>query len=707
MTRAGKKAGLIVLFLTLTVIACPAAWAQMPVTFLNIEPVAGAFYGWGYNLTTQQFTAPCVNANSSATYSSGDSQQHSFFDLTENTATIAAQSNISASMALKVLAGGGTFAANSKASIATGSESSTYRQTLFAGASRYKMPNFLDLGQVSFRPQALQLLVSPGGKGQFSQQCGDAFVIGMQYGREFIGTASIVRQDLKSWTKYANETGMSYEDPTSKVSVDVNIGKSMEQAFGVQNIVVKTYSTGSNISSPTKAGELSDYYQTFLNSAGDDKVVKLIVAPYNLVEQFPWENPLKEITKEDYIGMMVVALWGLKAAINDADFVFAPQTAAMFALGSNNISKEQRINYIRQQRDSWQREYDMLLSSAQNCDRQFTDECRRLAEFYDRHRNLAAQRHAVLPDRYLSDCSQPFVLKDFTGLQTALSGQTFGTPFKGDSEASGNPVRVISQLKFLRDQRQLKADLSVAKIEWKRSEWKKMPVEVRSDKGESGWALKAHAVVFDLDQPARFGFGQENLKHCSFAGTGAELPAIQSPQAETAAQRFGFGQGIVQGYIDGITGKHPRGQQYFGNGEGALDYITCELDRKGKDNQMQCTGLGIRNVRLTLVSQQDLAADAWKSPGPILMPTALVNFSQGKPVALDQNSRQYAVFTQLLPAARQKHIAKAEAQKSASSQKFQSPRFSLPAAQFAIMQKRLELNQLKLKNQMNIQGIRQ
>lgn len=100
--------------------------------------------------------------------------------------------------------------------------------------------------------------------------------------------------------------------------------------------------------SSTKASELSDYYRQFLNSAGKEKIVKLVLALYSLIEQYPWENPLKEITKEDYIGTMVVALWSLRVAINDANFVLAPTTASMFALGSQKAIKDSRINFTRQ-----------------------------------------------------------------------------------------------------------------------------------------------------------------------------------------------------------------------------------------------------------------------------------------------------------------------------------------------------------------------
>ena len=692
MSEISKRIHLL-LFLSLVVFAGTAR-AEMPVTFLDIDPEGAAYYGWGYNTTTRQVTAPCLNVNSSATYATGEVEENSFFNFTENTATIAAESNLNVRAALKVLVGA---AASNKTSVVGGSQSSTYNQTLLASAYRYKIPKYLDLGEVSFKPSVLQALTTPGGKGQFSQQCGDAFVIGIQTGREFVGTAMVSRQDLKSWTRFANETDASASGLWGSAKLDVDLGKSMEQAFGSQNITVSTYSTGSNLLKPTKASELKNYYQRFLNSNGEEKTVRLTVAPYTVVDGYPWESPLAGNTREDYIGMMVVALWGLRAAVNDANFVLAPQTATMFALGLNSTVKTQRTSYIKQQRDAWQREYDMLLAAAQKCDSEFTDQCRDLAEFYDRNRNLASQWQAVLPERYLSDCYQQRGLNDFSALKNDLMTRNFGTPFKGDAETSGVRSRVVAELTLHKDQRQLKADLSVAKIEWKRKDWRKMPVEARSNKGESGWGLHAQAVIFDLDQPERYGLGQENLKHCSFVGEGVKATAIQTPTAADYTTRFGFGQRTTHGYIDGVTGKNPRGQQHFGAGEGVLDFITCEVDRGGNDNNMQCLDLGVRNVRLSLYSTQDLAADHWQKPAPPAVPTVLSNFRQNKPVALAQNVNQFAVFTQLVPAGRKQLVVAAEKQKTAASAKFRITRFALPAQQQGIARKRLDTNSLKLK----------
>jgi hypothetical protein len=683
------------------------ALADMPVTFLEVDAVPGAYFGWGYNLATQQFTSPCLDTNTSATYPSGAPDEGTAFEFAENTATIAAKSNLSVKASLKVLAGGGTYKASNKTEVAGGTESSTYSQSLFANAYRYDVPRFLDLGQVNFKDAPRNLLASPGGKGQFQQQCGDGFVLGIQQGREFIGTATVTKQTLKNWTKFANETGAEASGVWGNAQATVNIGQEMEQAFGSNNISVTTYSTGSNQTKPTQAGELKDYYQKFLNSSGEKAMVKLVIAPYKLVQDYPWENPLEGNTKEDYIGMMVAGLWELKAAIADANFILNPTTANMFALGFNNSVKTRRINYIKQQRDAWQREYDMLLSAAQKCDASFDNKCQQLAEFYDRNRNLAAQWHAIMPERYLSDCYQSLVINPTSTLKNALVQQNFATPVKGDSEEGGSTGRVVAKLMLKKDQRQLKADLAVAKIEWKRKEWRNQPLEVRPNKGESGWGLATQATLVDLDKPQQYGLGQENLKYCTWLGDGYQRMAINSPPAPDYFHRFGLQQVPVQGYIDGITGGDPRGQQRFANGQGYLDFISCEVDRKGKDNNMQCLDLGMRNIPLTLCSSQDLQADRWQAPATPQVPTVLANFSGNKPLALAQNAAQFKSFTALVPAAQKQALTKSQTQKTTVSQKFKTTRYSLPAAQLQLMQKRLQLPTTNKLQKPSAQGLQQ
>jgi len=172
-------------------------------------------------------------------------------------------------------------------------------------------------------------------------------VLGVQSGREFIGTATVVRQNLKIGPNSPTKPACRPPWPgICKCQFQIS-AKRWNKLFGSNNIIVKVYSTGSNIPSPTSASEMLNYYSKFKNSTGEEQTAKLIVVPYQLVPDYPWENPLEGNSKEDYIGMMVVGLWELKAAIRDAGFVIDPTTVAFFALGTDQTLRNQRIAYIK------------------------------------------------------------------------------------------------------------------------------------------------------------------------------------------------------------------------------------------------------------------------------------------------------------------------------------------------------------------------
>lgn len=112
---------------------------------------------------------------------------------------------------------------------------------------------------------------------------------------------------------------------------------------------------------------------------------------------------------------------------------------------------------------------------------------------------------------------------------------------------------------------------------------------------------------------------------------------------------------------------------------------------------MQCLDLGVRNVRLSLISQQDIAADKWKQQDSAQLPTVLVNFNQGKCLAFEQNKAQFVALKQLVPMERKKRVESEEKQKAEAVKRLRAPAFNLPAAQLNIINKRLDRNLLKLK----------
>ncbi len=680
------KAGVISLFLS----SC--LYADMPVTFLPINYVTGGTYGLGYDLRTGEIKSNCVNFASTDTYETGEPLQKTSFEFAESTSEIIEKSNLSISTSLKIL-GGTTYKANSKTDLVSNSTTSNYNQTLLASILKYKIPKYRYIENISLKPTMLNYFSNPGGEAQFKHKCGDGFIIGIQKGREFVGTATVKKQTLKSSTSFANKIGIEAKGGWGNAKGNVDLAKAMESSFGSNNITVDTYSTGFNANNPTTPTKMQEIYEKFLSiSQGEEKTVKLIVAPYNVLENYPYENPLKGYTKEDYLGMMVTALWDLKAAIRDAKFVLDKKTRNMFALGTKKNVKDRRVAVVRNYKDIWQKEYDTLLKAAVKCDKEYLknkQRCESLATFYRDRRNLADEWDLVLPGRYTSDCYTPIYVNNSDTLGNKLRWTNFSRIY-GDSEEGGSTGRIVVALKYGTDKRNLIANLSIAKIEWKRKDYKGKPLEVRTRKGESGWGLQINEVVYNLDNPKGLSF--TNLNSCIWKNrNGIERVAnIRTPQPYKGNKytQFGFNTRPVHGLIDGLSGKDPRGQIQFGGGRGLLNSIYCEIDARGKnDDRHKCDSISIKDVRLALVSTQDREANNWRSPGNAKIPEPLMQFNSNKRV----NVYAYKAKISNSKRVKVKKAKKAKILRSIENNR----RITIPRKEIHIIKKRLNVKPIQ------------
>jgi len=334
----------------------------------------------------------------------------------------------------------------------------------------------------------------------------------------------------------------------------------------------------------------------------------------------------------------------------------------------------------------------MLLKAAKKCDQNFTSACQSLAEFYDHDRNLHAQWIPQLPERYLSDCYQPLVLKNVGDTLTSLlSAQNFGTPVYGDAATGGSPFRVVAELTFAPDKSQLKANLSVMKMEERGNYTPFAPIPDHAGGpayNYSTWGMQTQAVVFDLDAPQNYGLGSMNLNNCTWKDKGVQLPDIPTPTAFAPLTSFGFSQQVTHGIIDNISGSNPQGRVHYGNGKGALDFIRCDVTGppgQNNDNNTHCWELGVRNVPLNLVSLQDLKADKWMAGPDPQVPAALTNFDRGTAITAAQTGQFKPLSQSLSPA--QKNIVNAIAlRRSEATAKFKARVYKLPNSQANLIQ---------------------
>ncbi|ACM93210.1 hypothetical protein NAMH_0285 [Nautilia profundicola AmH] len=621
------------------------AKADMAVDFLTLDATEGAVdYGTGYDTHRKMYTGKCVEIVKMDTYNGGIGPQQDWnYGWTKTTSEITKNANISAELSIKALSGATKTNMNNKTTLLQKTESSSYAITLYAYSYFYDAPKFVKIEYVKLTPQAKQLL-KQNKVSEFRQRCGDGFVIGIQEGREFIGTASVQNQTFKQSMEFASKTGLGIKSVNYDVDANVDIKKAAISTFGVNNFKVHTYSTGTNMRLPKSVDEFEDFATNFYNadSATYKKRVKYIVAPYSMLADYPFNDILQGDTKETYMTYFVNTLWDLKAAMKDADFIINPKTQKYFALGTTNKIRRNRVNAIKRYKNAWLKEFNDLLKAAQQCNKDFTNRCEQLAIYYRDRRNILNMEDRVMPERYVQDCYTPIILDNLgsydgkisTALKTA-SASGFEV-IAGDTETAGNPMRVVAALKFKADKNRLKAILKIAKIEWKRSQYKGMPLTVRTKKGESGFGLSLDLTLFDLAHPQKYMDESRPLDTCSFNRVNPIKSAMyREPKPDSGFDRVGFKGEPVQGLIDyRVAHKNSRGQQTIRNGKGVLEYIKCELDRKGKhDERATCSEVGVKDIELNLISKQDLAANRWRDPKLAYEPRILTNFLNGKPLS--------------------------------------------------------------------------
>ncbi|WP_035588334.1 hypothetical protein [Hippea jasoniae] len=635
------------LFLSFFLILSAAAINPQPTysesaNFPTVEPMGEqpVSYGWGYDTRKGSFKTPCVVYDRNSIQEMDNEHEHTVFKLVQTNYDMAKESNLSVNASLKILTTT-TYQANDKLSIIGGTKTSTFNQSLYATAYLTK-PSYIDISTIQLKDRYKQLLSQPGGLGEFRQRCGDTFVIGVVKGREFLGVATVKKQTLKSWTKFANEANISAKGAWGNAKVGTQLAKTMERAFGSNQIEIKTYSTGSSMTNPTTIDELTDYYKNFLKESGGKRIIKYVLMPYSMLEDFPAQNPLQATSKEEYIGILITSLWDLKGGIEDANMVLSRSTQELFALGTINRVRNMHIQTIKAYKRMWIKEFNMLIKATKMCNKNFTKKCQKLAEYYKNYRNFYDEWDAVMPEKYLSDCKTPIILPD-AALQKLKSTIEYVKQQRvhGDAEGGGgsSKTRIVVVMNVKPDGRRLKAYISLARIEWKRKRSKRMPI-VAKMKGESAWALMGEAVIFDLDHPAEYGVQiDSNLKYCTFnrRSRGIKTPLVRHiPPAAGYFARYGFKtrRSYANGYIDEMTGRGPRGDQTFGNGLGTLDYIVCEADRKGKDDNLVCKKIVFKQIQLDLVSTQDLKANRFKPPKKPYVPQQLTNFIYGRNIVL-------------------------------------------------------------------------
>ena len=680
--------------------------AQEAVDYLTIEARAGApyTYGYGYDSSTGLFKGQCVEFTSTQEHNgSRAGSDHLNYKLIENNYEIVTDSGMSIKSSIKATYGAGSASIKNKTDLLRKTKASTYNLTIFAYALYYDEPKIRYLSHTKLKNQYRSLLNDPKKRPEFKQRCGDSFIIGLQTGKEFLGTATVKTQTLQQSIKLASSTGLGVKYTNYEGKADVNITDAIESIFGSNNFEFNVYKTGGSNEKPTDLKAFKRMYENF-GKGGSSTVVKYIVLPYTFLDDYPYQDPFMTDTQSEALGYLAEALWDLRAAIEDAQMVISSPSElgkSLFALGTKPKIRQKRIEAIKRYRNAWQEEYDNLVKAAQKCDKEFTNECLKLANFY-RNRDISSISYKVLPERYMDDCYSPIKidvksLPDFTNAFGAMKGEF--DRIAGDGETGGNPVRVTAifnvEVENHDKKGKLIGTLAIARIEWKGKKRIKRKIKTkegreivkeimppltahnrRFNSGDSVFAKMVRFPIFEFDSESMI---EKSYKTCEWRnprmpiikGRLYRMPAVQIDTLEA----YGFDKRNVYGIVDSYSPRNARGQANYGPGKGLLKTVRCQVDDKGRqDYTYGCEDVEIATFTLDLVSSQDRLADKWEDPHLDKVPSELKEFLYGKPLKVAPLKLKAKPMYQL-PASDRKLIMK-KLQLKINTKKFQ-PKFNL------------------------------
>ena len=566
----------------LGILPTPRALAQVdPIAgTIGVEPVVGATFGVGYDVSLQKIFPQgggCVSINTAQTFESGSPSADSSFDSLTTLSQMADGMHLAASLKVMMALGGSAAGLSLKSDFLQSVASSQFKQSVFAKFVSSDKPKFVDPAYVQLKPEYVAMLADPARRAEFLAKCGTGFVWGIRRGSEFFGAASVDQQSLTTWTQYQGMVAASAASDVNAAGGQSSLAQSMSSTFGSANVKVISRRTDTTGTTPSNVESLVSAYQQYGTLTGAHADVKLIIAPYSYAAGYPSSNPLAPLPNEEMLETLGSALWDLRALIDDSDFII--RHPDQYALGISPGKRQQRLRDVQQLQGVWKGELANLGPKVKACMSDFTAACGALAGQYA-SRNLPFDR-GLLPSRYTSDCAQRVDLKGDLVSRTIGTKPMPDTPTRGDAEMFGGPVKAEGWMMFSPSGRELKVRLTT---------------QLEEMKGDhSTFLSNFETSVFNLDAPGSPVKG--SLSECDFDFLGISAPTL--PQSN------------YHGYVSGVSGNAPRGFQRIAPGTGLLSALNCELDRDGPDGGLRCNPPEVLDTQLKLVNRSDKEAEAW------------------------------------------------------------------------------------------------
>lgn len=612
----------------------------------EIEPVTGATLGMGWDTTRKKLTNVCIDEGmgrlARGEVAVDTSPNIEEFSMARTATEMAEKMGLNLEIALSAITGIGRISNETKAGLLKQTESSQYSLTL-VGRSRETVPEFLDKRGLRLKSEAESLLESELTHPQFRDRCGDAFILGWLKGHELVARLQITEEARDRLRKVDFENNLGIASGSYDIDTLIGVSKRSEMSSFRKTIDVKVFRTDSkrsrtDYSDPEAFKRAFFQWQSQVNPLDDGQVVALFIAPYRgNVPDYPPREYLAPRSAESYLGWIADALWELKAAEEDAQYII--ENPGQHALGVRERTRKRRLAAVRAARDAWRKEYERLKASGSECLKtlnalrsrasdddslpELPDSCVRTAKRYHFDRKLAAERDRIMPTRKVAMCgSTPIsaVREEFAD-EPLTFNMNLGMNVQptGDDESNGNMhVQSIMASKTQGSKLLAKVYARVSEVKGK-SSWK----------GQTGWF-----EILDLQKAGSGLVDKRNFQDCVFheirggnIETG-EVDGFRDFDWQHAGTPWGKMRNVI-GWIDYEVEKGEKppklapGDDQRRSQSGAMLYeavanddrsllhkIYCELDKRGgRERVLRCERIRLNPGRMALVSAEELESE--------------------------------------------------------------------------------------------------
>lgn len=620
----------------------------------EIEPVTGATLGMGWDTTRKKLTNVCIDEGmdrlARGEVAVDTSPNIEEFSMARTATEMAEKMGLNLEIALSAITGIGRITNETKAGLLKQTESSQYSLTL-VGRSRETVPEFLNKRGLRLKSEAESLLESELTHPQFRDRCGDAFILGWLKGHELVARLQITEEARERLREVDFENNLGIASGSYDIDTLVGVSKRSEMSSLRKTVDVKVFRTDSkrsrtDYSDPEAFKRAFFEWQSQVNPLDDGQVVALFIAPYRgNVPDYPPREYLAPRTAESYLGWIADALWKLKAAEEDAQYII--ENPGRHALGVRERTRNRRLAAVRAARDAWRKEYERLKATGSECLKtlnalrsrasdddslpELPDSCVQTAKRYHFDRKLAAERDRIMPTRKVAMCGPTPI--------SAVRGKMVDDPLTfdinlgmnvqptGDDESNGNmhvQSVMVSRTQGSKLLTKVYARVSEANA---KSSWK----------GQTGWF-----EILDLQEAGSGLVDKRNFQDCLFheirggdIETG-EVDGFRDFDWQHAGTPWGEMRNVI-GWIDYEVEKGekppklPPGDQrtsrsgamlyeaVANDGRSLLHKIYCELDKRGgRERVLHCERIRLNPGRIALVSAGEYESETnigtWSRP---------------------------------------------------------------------------------------------